>query len=79
VKTKKYYMKVQRIDGASIFQFEKTGFLMLPLTGDTGTSFSTFLHASLVIKQTVTSVGNKHSADNILQCHTQLTLNPLKK
>ena len=72
-------MKVQGFEGASIFQFEKTGFLILPLSGDTGTSFSTFLHASRVIKQTVTSVGNKHRADYILQCRIQLTVNPLKR
>jgi hypothetical protein len=52
---------------------------MLPQTGDTGTSFSTFLHASRLIKHTVTSIGNKHREDNILQFRTQLTLNPLKR
>jgi len=42
-------MKVQGIEGAFIFQFEKTGFLLLPQTGDTGTSFSYFVHAIRVI------------------------------
>jgi hypothetical protein len=67
-------MKIQGIEGAPIFQFEKTGFLMLPQTVDTGTSFSAFLHSSRVIKQSVTSVGNKQGVKHILQCRIQLNL-----